>query len=312
MSSFAADLLALPFVSSQVYTCLGLRELAAIENTSVSFSHVLKELDNREPWVSAIHTLASRRRLELPLEALNEMQLDELKHMAQRLRRSGFAGPVDGSAKFTSLDELMTVLKVTENKVKKSSPGAAYAHSRTVIGRLHFAAEDLEDALDIEEDDDVAPEEQLMCFSDEMSFWWPSPVVGGAGITLSAAVGCRKGMNVVDLCETSETERKPGFSLKFRLQLVHPNFTKEIVLSGDSITVGGACACKHELLDIADDEVRKILAEPEGVLCVLFVEEIPEQPAKILGSRIKSEVAGPAAFMNALCLSANSCAAAAA
>jgi hypothetical protein len=279
-----------------------------VEGAAAQLSEVLKEHDASGVWIAAIRTVASRRRLELPIELLSEMELGELKSVARRLRRCALAGPVDGPAQFKSKDELMTVLELAESKANVRSTKTAYAHSRTVVGRFHFGSEDLEDALDIEEDEDTAPEDQLLCFSDEINFWWPSPVLGGAGITLSAAVGCRRGMNVVDLCEDGSSGCSPDLSLKFRLQLVHPRFSKEVVLSGDSINVGGACACKHELLDIADKEIREILSSPEGVFCLLSLEEIPNAAVKSMAgpaTRIKTETAGPVAMMNALALSAS-------
>jgi hypothetical protein len=234
-------------------------ELARLEACGRFTREILSSYLTAQVWIASADAAAQRSRLILPSRLLVTLPYSELKSMLGNLRLA--CGGLHSSCSLRSNDEVRAVScacsrAVTRNQALSSQP------LRVIVGRLHF---DLEDILSVLVD---GSNEDLLCFSSELAFWWPGNGSRDRDTKLVAAIGCREGCNVLEICREGMHAHAPTLNIDVQVVIQGKS---EFTSAGIEVSVDTSVPFSLPGFDLKDDGIREALVSPEGVLCILTV-----------------------------------------
>jgi len=236
-------------------------ELACLEACCVTTRQVLRSDLASGVWIASADAAAYRSRLILPSKMLASIRLHELKPVLGSLRMA--CGGLHSSCPLNNTAEVYAVSNACAPALSRNGTISS-CPLRVIVGRLHF---DLEDILSVLAND---ANEELLCFSNKIAFWWPSNGSRDRDTKLDAAIGCREGRNILEVCCTNMYLQ--ALTLKIDLHIVIPGSSGALTSGGIEVNVNENFApFSLPGFDISDDSIRKALVSPEGVLCILTV-----------------------------------------
>lgn len=273
----AEDVLCLPFYLSG-FCQLSARELAQLEASCRCLRQLLNSKATSMAWAVAVNAMMRLSRLVLPIEVLAEMPRLQLKHILKSVKQA--QGPVNGRPVNLKSIELCAVTAACERSAKRVVPVSERSDPvRVVVGRIHFDHRDLVNVARFGETDDG---EDLLCFSNDVAFWWPSS--GHGGTMLVASLGLGKEINILEVASVLKPfgETEIVLSLNVDVHLAYPGFETKLIM--DDLEVDVDCDSIPSVapaLDVSNEDTRAALACQEGVLCILVVRGPEQKPSPI-------------------------------
>jgi hypothetical protein len=267
-SDFVTGTLCSPFCLS-VFFALSPHELASLEATCRSFQNALHGEFASSIWAASAFAAAQRRRLLLPLRQLAEMPVPALKSTLGHLRLA--RGPLnDNLVQLPGADTLRTLSHACSQAVDSMEPDT---EARVIVGRLKFHQDELEFVATETTSEDEG-DEDLLCFSNPVGFWMPGATADKRGATLVASLGCRQGVNALEVSSVIKPLVQ-SMTLCIDVRLLVPGLPQPLIAESIEVDVDGDCGCFDiPGLDITDEQTRQVLTSDDGVLCIFSVRSL--------------------------------------
>jgi hypothetical protein len=258
-------ILCAPFCFAAI-SALSMVDLAKLESSS----RRLREVMHSSIWASAACSLSRLSHVSLPYDSLAAMPVPKLKIAIRNMLSlqpslASKAVELYDSVELNSVSHICSQASMHEDV------------ANVVIGRLYFDEEDL---LAIKEGEEGADGAELFCFSSEIVFSLPDR----AGV-LSATLGCRRDDNILEVSSVNRSsmqEKMADVSLSFDLHLVSSAWNGACSEAGLSIpSTGGCTKFVSPGFDVTQEQSRRVLASPDGVLCILVVRRCKNGRAQL-------------------------------
>jgi|Transcript_114765 hypothetical protein len=212
-------------------------------------------------WTVCAQLAAERQRISLPKNILTSMQPFQIKSLLGNMQLA--SGSLSCTSNLGSITELQAVsCACSDARQKNIRDNQA---SQVIVGRLLFDHDDF--AIIVAD----GAERELFCFSSDIRFSWPMDGSHCRDIKLTASLGCRMGINVLEVRSTERVRTRP-FAITVDVRIVIPEEPVIFTVEGLEVVVDAQCTSfSFSGFDITDEAIRRSLTSQEGTLCTLTV-----------------------------------------
>jgi hypothetical protein len=146
-----------------------------------------------------------------------------------------------------------------------------------VVGHLQFDKVAVAEMVLSAEDD-----EDMLWFSSDLAFWWPSS--GNDGTMMLVSLGLREGVNVLEISSVIGplNESNSVLSLSVDVHIASPELPESIILEDIDVCVDEEAAqVKVPKVDITDKAMIRALTSSRGLLAIVVVKAETRVPAAV-------------------------------